>query len=55
FTDYVGLDITQIILLGKSLNYFDPGLQLHIDLFHWMWPKIIQRSLDDFVEYWNNH
>ncbi|KAJ7501192.1 hypothetical protein B0H11DRAFT_1855566 [Mycena galericulata] len=55
FTNYIGLDIKQIILLGKSLNYFHPGLQLHIDLFNWLWPKIIQLSLDNFVDYWNNH
>ncbi|KAJ6626634.1 hypothetical protein B0H10DRAFT_1941648 [Mycena sp. CBHHK59/15] len=55
FTNYVGLDIKQIILLGKSHNYFIPGSQLHIDLFNWLWPKIIQLSLDDFVDYWNNH
>ncbi|KAJ6497239.1 hypothetical protein DFH09DRAFT_1103375 [Mycena vulgaris] len=30
FTNYVGLDIKQIILLGKSLNYFHPSSQLHI-------------------------
>ncbi|KAF7338929.1 hypothetical protein MVEN_01969000 [Mycena venus] len=55
FTNYVGLDIKQIILLGKSLNYFHPSFQLHIDLFNWLWPKIVQLSLDEFVEYWNNH
>ncbi|KAJ7109628.1 hypothetical protein C8R43DRAFT_904761 [Mycena crocata] len=55
FTNYVGLDIKQIILLGKTLNYFNPGFQHHIDLFNWVWPKIVQRSLDEFVEYWNNH
>lgn len=30
FTNYVGLDIKQIILLGKSLHYFNPGLLLHV-------------------------
>ncbi|KAJ7315803.1 hypothetical protein DFH08DRAFT_715290, partial [Mycena albidolilacea] len=55
FTNYVALDIKQILLLGKSNNYFMPGSQLHIDLFNWVWPKIIQASLDNFVEYWNNH
>ncbi|KAJ6459424.1 hypothetical protein DFH09DRAFT_858973, partial [Mycena vulgaris] len=55
FTNYVGPDIEQIILVGKSLNYFHPGLQLHIDLFNCLWPKIIRLSLDDFVEYWDNH
>ncbi|KAJ7785387.1 hypothetical protein B0H14DRAFT_2630599 [Mycena olivaceomarginata] len=30
FTNYIGLDIKQILLLGKSNNYFMPGSQLHI-------------------------
>ncbi|KAJ7430111.1 hypothetical protein B0H11DRAFT_2398532 [Mycena galericulata] len=55
FTNYVGLDIKQVILIGKSHNYFHPSLQHHIDLFNWLWPKIIQLCLDNFVEYWNNH
>ncbi|KAJ6605072.1 hypothetical protein B0H10DRAFT_1957292 [Mycena sp. CBHHK59/15] len=29
FMNYVGLDIKQIILLGKSLHYFNPGFLLH--------------------------
>ncbi|KAJ6568161.1 hypothetical protein B0H10DRAFT_2199975 [Mycena sp. CBHHK59/15] len=55
FTNYVGLDIKQVLLLGKSHNYFIPGIQLHVDLFNCLWPKIVQLSLDNFVEYWNNH
>jgi hypothetical protein len=30
FTNYVGLDIKQILLLGKSLNYFNPGFPQHV-------------------------
>ncbi|KAJ7093607.1 hypothetical protein C8R44DRAFT_645917 [Mycena epipterygia] len=52
FTNYVGLDIKQIILHRKSLNYFHP---ISSDLFNWLWPKIMQLSLNEFVEYWNNH
>ncbi|KAJ6474518.1 hypothetical protein DFH09DRAFT_953200 [Mycena vulgaris] len=52
FTNYVGRDIKEIILLGKALNYFNPA---HHDLFSWLWPKIVQLSLNDFVEYWNDH
>ncbi|KAJ6611720.1 hypothetical protein B0H10DRAFT_2165763 [Mycena sp. CBHHK59/15] len=55
FTNYVGLDIKQILLLGKSLSYFNPGFLLHINLFNWLWPKIVQLCLDDFVDHWNNH
>ncbi|KAJ7331314.1 hypothetical protein DFH08DRAFT_708282, partial [Mycena albidolilacea] len=55
FTNYVGLNLKEIILLGKSQSYFNPAFPLHIDLFNWLWPKIVQYSLDDFVDYWNNH
>ncbi|KAJ7655913.1 hypothetical protein B0H17DRAFT_956234, partial [Mycena rosella] len=55
FTNYVGLDIKQILLMGKSLNYFNSAQPFHIDLFNWLWPKSVQVSLDDFVEYWNDH
>ncbi|KAF8191841.1 hypothetical protein K438DRAFT_1477823, partial [Mycena galopus ATCC 62051] len=51
FTNYVGLDLKEIILLGKSQSYFNPAFTLHIDLFNWLWPKIFQCSLDDFVDY----
>ncbi|KAF8886422.1 hypothetical protein CPB84DRAFT_1816716 [Gymnopilus junonius] len=27
----------------------------HWQLFYWLWPKILQIQLDQFVEYWNNH
>ncbi|KAJ6529386.1 hypothetical protein B0H19DRAFT_1333301, partial [Mycena capillaripes] len=46
FTNYVGLDLKEIILLGRSQSYFNPAFPLHIDLFN---------CLDDFVDYWNNH
>lgn len=25
------------------------------NLFYWLWPKILQNQLDQFVEFWNNH
>ncbi|KAJ7794607.1 hypothetical protein B0H14DRAFT_2621743 [Mycena olivaceomarginata] len=55
FTNYVGLDIKQILLLGKSLNYFNPGFPQHVNLFNWLWPKIVQLCLDNFVDHWNTH
>jgi hypothetical protein len=30
YTNYVGHDIKQIILLGKTLNYFNAAFQLHM-------------------------
>ncbi|KAJ7366125.1 hypothetical protein DFH08DRAFT_797118 [Mycena albidolilacea] len=35
FTNYVGLDIKQILLLGKSHDYFNSAYQLHIFLDYW--------------------
>ncbi|KAJ7091599.1 hypothetical protein C8R44DRAFT_835770 [Mycena epipterygia] len=56
FTNYVGLDIKQILLMGKaSIILIQPNHFTCSDLFNWLWPKIVQVSLDDFVEYWNNH
>ncbi|KAK7014509.1 hypothetical protein R3P38DRAFT_2638165 [Favolaschia claudopus] len=55
FTNYVGLDIKEILLLGRTLNYFNAAYDVHVNLFNWLWPKIIQLCLDDFVDYWNNH
>ncbi|KAJ6473079.1 hypothetical protein C8R45DRAFT_1163468, partial [Mycena sanguinolenta] len=46
---------SQLVKYGKTFNYFNAAFQIHIDLFNWLWPKIIQRSLDDFIDYWNNH
>jgi len=25
------------------------------DLFHWLWSKIVQACLNQFMHYWNNH
>ncbi|KAJ6585913.1 hypothetical protein B0H19DRAFT_925014 [Mycena capillaripes] len=56
FTNYVGLDIKQIILFGKIQNYFHPNSHpFYSDLFNWLWPKIVHLCLDSFVDYWNNH
>jgi hypothetical protein len=30
FTNYVGLDLKEIILLGKSQSYFNPAFPLHM-------------------------
>jgi hypothetical protein len=30
FTNYVGLDIKQVILMGKGMNYFNPAIPFHM-------------------------
>ncbi|KAF8207373.1 hypothetical protein K438DRAFT_1575965 [Mycena galopus ATCC 62051] len=31
-----------------------PGDVVHTNLFRWLWPKIVQIGLDEFVDYFNN-
>ncbi|KAE9403507.1 hypothetical protein BT96DRAFT_990167 [Gymnopus androsaceus JB14] len=50
-----GTTLYQVIELGRSQGYFAVGNQLHINLFHWIWPKIVQAGVNEFIEYWNNH
>ncbi|KAF4568635.1 hypothetical protein EYR36_010648 [Pleurotus pulmonarius] len=50
-----GFNIKHAILSGKATGLFNPGCQLHIDLFNWIWPPLVQARLDIFREYWNNH
>ncbi|KAJ6521852.1 hypothetical protein B0H19DRAFT_1086346 [Mycena capillaripes] len=43
------------ILLGKTDNYINVANELHIDLFHWLWSRIVQNAVNQFVRYWNTH
>ncbi|KAJ7210766.1 hypothetical protein GGX14DRAFT_363137 [Mycena pura] len=52
---FTGHDLKAAILLGKTNNYMNPANELHIDLFHWLWPNIVQYAIDGFVTYWNMH
>ncbi|KAF9490762.1 hypothetical protein BDN71DRAFT_1345120, partial [Pleurotus eryngii] len=50
-----GLSVKEVILQGKSNGIFNPNNELHVQLFNWLWPPLLQAQLDEFVEYWNNH
>ncbi|KAJ7573522.1 hypothetical protein C8J56DRAFT_1066023 [Mycena floridula] len=52
---HIGHDMKEIIMLGQSQGYFIPAIQLHVDLFNWLWPKIVQQCLDLWRTYWNSH
>ncbi|KAG7090297.1 hypothetical protein E1B28_011894 [Marasmius oreades] len=52
---YIGKGIREIIEEGKTNGLFCQSNPNHVDLFHWLFPKLIQSSLDDFVAYWNSH
>ncbi|KAI1794272.1 hypothetical protein LXA43DRAFT_883738, partial [Ganoderma leucocontextum] len=48
-----GHNIRDIILSGAAIfNSNDP---LHVDVFNWLWPPLVQERLDEYREYWNNH
>ncbi|KAJ7832305.1 hypothetical protein B0H13DRAFT_2256526 [Mycena leptocephala] len=51
----IGRSLREIIEEGKTNGLFNPGNQIHIDLFHWLWSKIVQIKLDEFKLYWNYH
>ncbi|KAK7046463.1 hypothetical protein R3P38DRAFT_2508022 [Favolaschia claudopus] len=49
-----GRSLFEWIVDGKTNGLFNPGNQMHIHLFHWLWPKIVQKQLDSFQLYWNH-
>ncbi|KAJ3980302.1 hypothetical protein F5890DRAFT_1419886 [Lentinula detonsa] len=55
FTNTAGINLKDELRRGYTDNIFHPGSQVHINLFNWLWPKILQNELDVFTEYWNNH
>ncbi|KAJ7113473.1 hypothetical protein C8R44DRAFT_930096 [Mycena epipterygia] len=50
-----GRSLREWIEDGKTNGLFNPMSEIHIHLFHWIWPKIVQDSLDQFKDYWNYH
>ncbi|KAF7321774.1 hypothetical protein MKEN_00699100 [Mycena kentingensis (nom. inval.)] len=51
----LGLDLRDHILRGKVEHIFDITSPLHLALFNWIFPPLIQAALDDFRIYWNHH
>ncbi|KAJ7216710.1 hypothetical protein C8J57DRAFT_1599991 [Mycena rebaudengoi] len=52
---FTGHDLKAVILEGRSSSIINIGLELHMLLFQWLWPKIVKRAINTFVQYWNNH
>ncbi|KAJ3986983.1 hypothetical protein F5890DRAFT_1571998 [Lentinula detonsa] len=55
FTNTMGVNLKDELRRGYTDGFFHPGSQIHINLFNWLWPKILQQQLNVFTEYWNNH
>ncbi|KAJ6474303.1 hypothetical protein C8R45DRAFT_1160581 [Mycena sanguinolenta] len=49
-----GRNLRDFIEDGKTNGLFNPGDEVHVHLFHWLWSKIVQIQLDSFKLYWNN-
>ncbi|KAJ7269124.1 hypothetical protein C8J57DRAFT_1066839, partial [Mycena rebaudengoi] len=52
---YTGHDLKAAILLGRTENYINVSNELHIHLFHWLWFRIVQNAVNQFMRYWNTH
>ncbi|KAJ7242282.1 hypothetical protein C8J57DRAFT_1244151 [Mycena rebaudengoi] len=51
----MGHDLKAAILLGRTENYINVSNELHIHFFHWLWFRIVQNAVNQFVRYWNTH
>ncbi|KAL0952449.1 hypothetical protein HGRIS_006718 [Hohenbuehelia grisea] len=50
-----GHSIREAILIGRNNGIYNPNNTLHVNVFNWLWPPLVQHRLDEFCEYWNNH
>ncbi|KAJ7584593.1 hypothetical protein C8J56DRAFT_893239 [Mycena floridula] len=41
----IGYDIKNIFLLEKINGYFNGAIELHVALFRWLWPQLVQKAL----------
>ncbi|KAJ6494359.1 hypothetical protein C8R45DRAFT_776568, partial [Mycena sanguinolenta] len=56
FLKYTGHDLKAAILLGKAEKLSTSQTSFTCrDLFHWLWPRIVQNAVNQFVQYWNTH
>ncbi|KAJ7019367.1 hypothetical protein C8F04DRAFT_1276343 [Mycena alexandri] len=50
---YAGQNIKEMILQGNADGLFAPGNPNHVNLFQWLWSRIVQLHLDEFQDHWN--
>ncbi|KAJ7111718.1 hypothetical protein C8R44DRAFT_833185 [Mycena epipterygia] len=55
FQDQTGKNLFLQITKGRDEGIFNPNNQIHVHLFNWIWPPIVQGELDHFTERWNSH
>ncbi|KAJ7813493.1 hypothetical protein B0H14DRAFT_2522815 [Mycena olivaceomarginata] len=54
FQDQCGKNLFHITK-GRDEGIFNPNNPIHVHLFNWIWPPIVQGKLDHFTERWNSH
>ncbi|KIY61139.1 hypothetical protein CYLTODRAFT_480210 [Cylindrobasidium torrendii FP15055 ss-10] len=52
---FFSIDLEVIIKEGLAQGRVVVGDAIHENLFQWLWPKIVQCHLDQYVQLWNNH
>ncbi|KAJ6461638.1 hypothetical protein DFH09DRAFT_1254948 [Mycena vulgaris] len=55
FQDQCGKNLYLQVTKGRDEGIFNPNNSIHVLLFNWLWPPIIQGELDHFTEMWNSH
>ncbi|KAJ7149797.1 hypothetical protein C8R43DRAFT_1096870 [Mycena crocata] len=55
FQDQCGKNLYLQITKGRDEGIFNPNNSIHVLLFNWIWPPIVQGELDHFTELWNSH
>ncbi|KAI0049083.1 hypothetical protein FA95DRAFT_1581911 [Auriscalpium vulgare] len=50
-----GYNLHSFVTEGRKKGIFNGNDDLHVNLFNWIWPPIIQQRLDAFQIYWNTH
>ncbi|KAJ3749794.1 hypothetical protein EV360DRAFT_56777 [Lentinula raphanica] len=50
-----GETIRAVIRSGHDRGFFIVGNELHFNLFQWLWPKIVQKHLDEFKVMFNTN
>ncbi|KAF8576833.1 hypothetical protein K439DRAFT_1366106, partial [Ramaria rubella] len=49
------VNLYKIITDGHQSGIYNIASKIHVALFNWLWPPIVQSLYDDFYEYWVMH
>lgn len=50
-----GHNLREVIQDGVARGLLVPGIELHANVFNWLFPPLVQDRLDAFQDYWNSH